>query len=242
MLITNAVLLNIFSKAGRLDARDAAAIADLPSREILIKRDMDVSPDGETVFVLLEGWVCGYKLLGDGERQICSIHIAGDVPDLRRLLLMSSDLEYRTLSHCRIGLVPAQLLRDFFGRSAAIPRAVLREVSISAGIAEEWVANIGGRRAISRVAHLLCELVCRLDAARGAAQSTYAIPLTQTDLGDATGLSTVHVNRVLQQLRGRRLLELNGGQLSILDRQRLAEVAGFNHKYLHIAGASLGWR
>ena len=117
-----------------------------------------------------------------------------------------------------------------------ISRALLREVSISAGIAEEWVANIGRRRAIMRVAHLLCELACRLDAAHGKPQKAYIIPLTQADLADATGLSTVHVNRVLQELRGRRLVEFNGGHLSIPDWGRLVEIAGFDQKYLHLDG------
>lgn len=238
MPITNDVISNIFSRAGELEDKEAAAIAGLPAREMSLKRDSDVSRDGDAVFVLLEGWVCGYKLLGDGQRQICSIHIPGDMPDLRRLLFPVGDLEYRALSSCRLGLVPAQPLRDLFRRSPAIARAILREMSIIATIAEEWVANVGRRRAIARIAHLLCELIYRIDAARGSAQSSYLVPLTQTDLGDATGLSTVHVNRVLQELRGKRVLEFTGGQLSIPDRRLLAEIAGFDRKYLHLEWAA----
>jgi CRP-like cAMP-binding protein len=231
---TNDILSNLFSRVGVLDDKDAAAIARLPSREIVLKRDSDVSMDGDWVFVLLDGWVCGYKLLSAGGRQICSIHIHGDAPHLGRLLPLDADLDYRTLSDCRLGLVPAQPLRDLFHRSVVISRAVLREISISACIAEEWIANIGRRRAIMRVAHLLCELACRLDAAHGKPQKAYIIPLTQADLADATGLSTVHVNRVLQELRGRRLVEFNGGHLSIPDWGRLVEVAAFDQKYLHL--------
>jgi len=230
------MISKIISRTGQLDDRDGAAITGLPCRELSLKRDSEVSRDGDTVFVLLEGWVCGYKLLGDGQRQICSIHIAGDMPDLRRLLFPAGDLEYRALSTCRLGLVPAQSLRDLFHRSPVIARAVLREVTITAGIAEEWVVNVGRRRAIERIAHLLCELISRIDAVRGIAQPAYHVPLTQSDLGDATGLSTVHVNRVLQELRSNRLLEFTGGQLSIPDRRLLVEIAGFDRKYLHLEG------
>lgn len=233
MLIAEDMLPKVLSGGQAL--QDWEASSSLGYYETVLRRDAAIPSEPDAVFVLLEGWACGYKILRDGERQICSIHVAGDGPDFRKLFLPAAELEFRTLTPCRTGIISAAGLRELCRQSDTVANAVVKHIAVSAAISEEWIANIGRRRAINRVAHLICELACRLDAARGASQSRYAIPLTQADLGDATGLSTVHVNRVLQELRARGLVEFAAGQLVIPDRRQLAQLAGFDPRYLHLA-------
>jgi len=198
-------------------------------------RDQPVTVDAETIFLVLEGWVCGYQIVGDGRRQINSFHVPGDIPNLSRLILPADRSQYIALNHCRLGLFPASSLREFGQKSRTISEAILAWIAQEAKIAQEWVTNLGGRKSVPRAAHLLCELSARIDAAAtGHEAATYTIPLTQTDLGDALGLSTVHTNRVLQELRGLRLIEFANGHLTIPDRKRLASLAAFDPGYLYL--------
>lgn len=232
MPTTNDVLLRALSARYSLEPWEQSALAALSSRELAIRRDAVVPDEGGMLFLVLEGWVCGYKILNSGERQICALHVDGDIPDFRRLVLPPAGLEYRSLTVCRIGLISAAAMRELCRKSPGVAHGVMRNLTVISTIAEEWIVNIGRRRAINRVAHLICELAVRLEAIKGSIQARYVIPLTQTDIGDATGLSAVHVNRVLQELRTKRLLEFRGGQFFILDRQRLIDLAGFDPEYL----------
>jgi CRP-like cAMP-binding protein len=228
---SNVVLLKLLAQPNGLDATAAAALSSLPCHELQLPRGAELPVDSNAIFIPLEGWLCGCKFLGDGNRQICSIHIPGDVLDFHSLLWPGSILKYFALTPCQLGLVPKADLLAACKESPALALAIFRESAKNAAILLEWIANIGSQRAIKKVAHLICELAFRLDAA-GNARTAYQIPLTQVDLGDATGMSAVHVNRVLQELRNATLLELAGQRIMIPDRQRLAEFAGFDPKYL----------
>ena len=211
----------------------------LAVRELSLRRDQAVPEQEENIFLLLEGWACGQKMLPEGERQICSIHLPGDIPNLLDLAIPRRDIEYRAIGPCRVLLTPVSAMRGICRLSAALSAGLWRNAAVHASIAEEWITNIGRRRAIHRIAHLFCELLARMDAQGAGARSSYEFPLTQNDIGDATGLSTVHVNRVLQELRGKNILELGSGSLVVPDRARLAVLAGFNPGYLHMAPADL---
>lgn len=228
---TNDVLLRVLSAGSMLDARERDAIAAMSSREAVLQRG-DPLPLADAIFVTLEGWVCGRKVLNDGEQQICALHMEGDTPDFRRLFCSRASLEYQALTPCRIGLASIAALRYLYNGFPGVANGVCRCTAIAANISDEWIANIGRRRAINRVAHLLCELIYRVDNINGAVQKDYTIPLTQIELGEATGLSTVYVNRVLQELRRQHVLAFHGGNLVIFDRQRLADMAGFDPTYL----------
>ena len=234
MPLTNDILLRKFKQSSRLEEWEAAVLAGLPGHGAVIARDQPVELEADTVFLVLEGWVCGYQLVADGRRQINSLHLAGDIPNLSRVVLPDHATQYAALNHCRLGLFRASDLREHCQKSHALSEAVSRALAIEAKIAQQWVANLGGRKSVARMAHLLCELAARIDAAGTRREPSYLIPLTQTDLGDALGLSTVHTNRVLQELRTQRLIEFSNGHLTIPDRERLASLAGFDPGYLHL--------
>jgi CRP-like cAMP-binding protein len=233
MPITNDILLEALSVHGRFHAQDSHALASLACRGVSLPRDAVVRLDDDATFVVVDGWIAGAKIGDSGERQICAIHIEGDLVDVRRLFVPTHELEYRALSAARVAHVSSSALRDLCRTSFAITCATLRSIAVAAAVSEEWVVNIGRRRALHRVAHLICELISRIEYAAGGAEPRYAFPLTQVDLGDATGISAVHVNRVLQELRGRQFLEFRGGQLTVLDREGLATLAEFDPGYLY---------
>ena len=233
--LTNEALLKKLKRSSRLEEWEVAFVAGLPVHDVAILRDQPVALDADMVFLVLEGWVCGHQIVGDGRRQINSFHLSGDVPNLGRLILPTDTSQYAALSSCRLGLLPAPALRELCRKSPAICQAVCGNLAIEAEIAQQWIANLGGRKSVARMAHLLCELTARMDDALPRYdRSSYAFPLTQADLGDALGLSTVHTNRVLQELRISRLIELSNGHLAIPDRERLAIAAGFDPAYLHL--------
>ena len=240
--LTNEALLGKLRQNLRLEAWEEALVAALPAHDAVMVRDQPVMLDADTVFLVLDGWLCGYQMAGDGERQIKSFHLTGDIPNVSRLILPGYASQYTALSPCHLALFRASALKEVCQKSVAITGYVSRLLAIEARIAQEWIVNLAGRKSVARAAHLLCELAVRLDAAvpkqasspGQAPNSGYVIPLTQTDLGDALGLSTVHTNRVLQELRAQHLIAFAAGHLAIPDRERLAAVAGFDPAYLHL--------
>lgn len=232
MLTTNSVLARNFARGGQLEDGLAGSLASLSCREIYLERGAQIAPGEETVFAVLGGWVCGQQRVMTNKRQICSLHIIGDIPDLRKMLIHAKNLEYQAMTPCRVSLIPVPTLHEMSRHYASVAKALEKDVARASIIAEEWIANMGARRAVCRVAHLFCELAHRLDTAMGSAQPNYSIPLTQCEIGNATGITPVHVNRVLQILRGTGLLQYANGRLVILDKQGLMELADFDPAYL----------
>ena len=202
----------------------------LPSGTDLI-REGD-RPEG--LFVLLDGFACRYKLRENGARQIMSFLLPGDLCDLDGSLLQRMDHGIGTLSTCSVGRLPPEQVRELqrhpsFGRTLRM--AALTEEAIQ----REWIVNIGRRSAVERLAHLLCELLVRLRAVGLASGNSFDLPITQIDLADTTGMTSVHVNRSLGELRRLGLIERKGKRLTILDLPRLMDVAEFQADYLHLA-------
>jgi CRP-like cAMP-binding protein len=184
--------------------------------------------------LLLEGFLCRYKLTDDGKRQILSFHIAGDIPDLQSLYLDVMDHSMGTLARSTLAFLPHDTVRDLIRRCPRIGDAFWRETLIDASIFREWVINLGRREAYARMAHLLCEIYLRLKSMGLANGHAYELPLTQAELGDALGASTVHVNRTLQDLRGEGLITFEAGSVTVLDWRRLKEAGEFDPTYLHL--------
>jgi len=184
--------------------------------------------------LLLEGFLCRYKLTHDGKRQILSFHVPGDIPDLQSLHLDVMDHSMGTLARSKLVFLPHDTVRDLIGRCPRIGDAFWRETLIDASIFREWMVGLGRREAYGRVAHLLCELYVRLRSVGLTNGHAYDLPLTQAELGDALGISTVHVNRTLQDLRGERLITLHAGSVAVLDWDRLKEAGEFDPTYLHL--------
>lgn len=203
-----------------------------PRKSIVHEGD---EPSG--VAVLLQGWACRYKVLADGRRQIVSLLLPGDMCDPHTFLLPAMDHSLGTLTAAVLARVPGPAIRAMVADSPAIAEALNWEMLTCGEIQREWTVSLGRRTAAERIAHLFCELSLRLRVADPDGGADFDFPLTQTDLADAMGLSTVHVNRVMQELRARGVVELRGKRLGIPDRGALESLAMFDPRYLHLRPA-----
>ena len=188
--------------------------------------------------LVLEGFVYRYKLTEEGKRQIFSFHIPGDIPDLQSLHIDVMDHSLGTLSPCKVMYVPHEIVCDLMRRCPRIGDAFWRDTLIDAAVFREWILSLGRREAYGRMAHLLCEFYVRLRAVGLTNGDVCDMPFTQVELADATGVTNVHANRILQELRGEGLITLRAGSLTVLDWERLKEAGEFDPAYLHLKKAA----
>ena len=220
-----------------LSDEERRALRDVPVQVQMVKADQDIVRIGDRpsqCCLLVEGYTCVYKLTAEGKRQIMALHVPGDMPDLQSLHLRVMDISIATMSPCTVGFIQHEDLRRVCERYARITGAFWRETLVDASIFREWLLNIGRREAYTRMAHLLCEFQVKLKAVGLAKDGTFDLPITQVELADAIGVSAVHVNRVLQELRSAGLILSKGTQITIPDWERLKEVAEFDPLYLHL--------
>jgi CRP-like cAMP-binding protein len=181
---------------------------------------------------LLSGFAFRHKIVGDGGRQIVSLHIPGEALDFQGLFLDCSDHNVQTLTATTLAQVPMAAIGQLMSERVAVARAMLTEVMVEGSISREWMARIGRRDARTRLAHLLCEFACRLDA-QGLQDTTYEIPMTQEQFGEALGLTGIHVNRSIRLLESEGLIRRNKRTMRFPDIGRLRKVADFSTRYLH---------
>ena len=226
------------SRAARLSASDRAMLTRAASERVrkFVSR-VDITTEGDRprdVHLILSGWACRYKQLADGRRQIVSFFLPGDMCDLNLFILKEMDHSIGSITPVTI----ADLSREFFDEiSAGYPRiatALWWETLVNAAIQREWTMNLGQRTASERMAHLLCEIFFRLGLGGLTDDTSCDFPLTHADLADATGLSKVHVNRTLQELRTAGLIVLKGKTLTVPSLERLMDTGLFNPNYLHM--------
>ena len=184
--------------------------------------------------LLIAGWACRYRDLYNGQRQITELHVAGDFADLHSFTLKHLDHNIMTLTPTRVAIVPHDNLREITNSYPHLTRLYWFSTNLDAAIHREWALSLGRRTAIARLAALFCELRLRLGVVGLADDAGYDLPLTQTDLAECLGLTNVHVNRTLRELREQGLVELQGGRLRILDLARLERVAEFDPTYLYL--------
>ncbi|HYJ81638.1 MAG TPA: Crp/Fnr family transcriptional regulator [Allosphingosinicella sp.] len=184
--------------------------------------------------LLVEGIMCRYKDLADGQRQIMELHVAGDFVDLHGFLLKRLDHNVGAMTAIRVANVPHDALRGITETHPHLGRMLWFSTLLDAAIHREKILSIGRRSALARIAHIFCELLVRLRIAGLANESGYALPLTQADLADVTGLTSVHVNRMLKKLRDDDLLTFRGGKVVVGDWERLQRIAEFDPTYLHL--------
>ncbi|MFC0408824.1 Crp/Fnr family transcriptional regulator [Roseomonas elaeocarpi] len=197
----------------------------------------DVISEGEVprdVNLILSGWACRYKQLEDGRRQILAFFLPGDICDLNVYILREMDHSVAALTPLVVGELPRDALEEVMQRHPRIAKALWWETLVNAATQREWTVSLGKRSAFERMSHLFCELFFRLRAIGFTSESQCELPLTQAELADATGLSAVHVNRTLQELRGAGLIQLKDRVLRIPDLRALKEAALFNPNYLHL--------
>jgi CRP-like cAMP-binding protein len=186
------------------------------------------------VNLILGGWACRYKTLEDGRRQITAYFLPGDTSDLNAMLLKRWDHSIGAVSPVLLAEIPRESLRQLSEESPRIERALWWSALVAGAVEREWIVSLGQRTAFERLGHLFCELFLRLRAVGLVEDTSYEWPLTQAELGETTGLSTVHVNRTLQDMRAQGLIALSGRKLAILDLERLKDASLFNPQYLHL--------
>lgn len=219
-----------------LSRDELACLAELQSRRRTVTALTEIVHEGQTnhrAWILQEGWANCYKLVPDGGRQIISFPLPGDFMGLRSVLLRTSDHSFASLTDAVISEVSRQRMEEVFQTFPRLASAILWAASRDEAMVVEHLVNIGRRSAIERLAHLFLELGERLKLAGLVSSTEFACPLNQYVLADALGLSAIHVNRVLRQLRERELITVKAHQVIIHDLDGLRELAGYDSAYLN---------
>ena len=233
-----APMIDKLAKQSPLGPADIDALLALPYRlgsaapGSYIVREGDKA---EYCVLLLSGFVYRCKVTGDGARQIFSIHLRGDLVDLQNSLLEQADHSVQAMTSVDIAYIPIRAILDVAQAHPAIAIALWRDTLLDAAIFREWILNVGQRNSRQRISHLMCELALRQEAAGLVKGPDYVWPITQEQLGDATGLTAVHVNRTLQSMRSDGLIGSDKRTLRIVDWRRLQVEGDFSPAYLHQA-------
>jgi CRP-like cAMP-binding protein len=226
-----------------LQEGEREALEELTRNSKPISAHTDLIREGDPtdgVYLIMTGWACRYKILPDGERQIMAYFIAGDLCDQRIFVLKRMDHSIGTVTPVAVAVITAQTIIDITDRYPRIARALWWSTLVDEAITREWMVNVGQREALERVGHLICEMFVRLRAVGLVENLRFDFPVTQTELADTVGLSTVHANRTLQELRADGLISWKGRRLTILDLNRLTEQSMFNSNYLHLEHEGYG--
>lgn len=220
------------------DVLEAAVdrVETLPTRTIVIRRGERVRQS----ILLLDGAVCRYMDARDGYRQLVAFQVPGDFVDLHGYPLGALDHDVATLAPSRIAMVPHARLDAIVAEHPRLARILWRSTLLDAALHREWIFRLGRLNAIGRVAHFLCETSARMAAVGRVTDGAFALPLTQQDLGEACGLTSVHVNRTLRRLREDGLMDMARGQVRILNLPRMARVSEFEPNYLYLDDAGEG--
>jgi CRP-like cAMP-binding protein len=185
--------------------------------------------------LMLSGFSVRHKIVAGGFRQIVAIHMKGEMVDLQNSLLGTADHSVQMLTAGKVVMIPREEVERIAFEHPAVGKAMWIDTLVDASIFREWIANVGRRDARTRIAHVLCEFALRLKLAGLGEQSGYELPMTQEQLGDATGLTSVHVNRTLKALESERLIErLRPRSVTIGDWKKLADTGDFDSRYLHL--------
>src|SRR3954471_3320355 len=225
-----------------LSEDERRAIRNLPLTLREFRADQDIVSEGDRPWqccLVLEGLLYRYKVLPDGTRQILSFHVPGDIPDLQSLHLSVMDHALAPVAAAKVALIPHDPLRGLCHSQPRVADIFWRDTLIDAAIFREWIVNVGGREAYGRIAHVICEVFLKLNAVGLATGNSFEFPVTQSKMGDSTGLSTVHVNRSLMALRADRLITLERGRCTIDNWEGLKQAAMFDPTYLHLQGPSV---
>ena len=185
--------------------------------------------------VLASGYAYRHKTARNGGRQIVSLHLPGEILDLQHLYLDVADHSVQTLTQCHVATVPRSAFRALVAERPAIAHAIFVNVLVEGSIFREWLLNIGQRDARQRVAHLLCEFAVRLDKQGMVPHESYRLPMTQEQLGDALGLTTVHVNRTLRTLVEEGMITHSRRSIGFASWEALKKASDFDDHYLHLS-------
>jgi CRP-like cAMP-binding protein len=233
-----ALLIRKLERLAKLNDDDRNAISTLPFNIAEAAAGTHLVREGDRptdCCLLLKGYACRYKLTSQGGRQIVSFHIPGDMLDLQHLMLTRADHSVSTITNATVAWVSVASLRHLLETRPAVNEALWRDALIDASIFREWVLNVGRRDGKSRVAHMLCEFAARREAVGLGSIERFELPMSQDEIADATGMTPIHVNRMLQALAEDGVIARNKRHVHILDWDGLKHAADFDPAYLHAA-------
>lgn len=232
------MLVRKLARHTNLGSADRVAVGALIGHNVRALRHralIDRDGGSGAIHVVLSGWACRFAMLPSGRRRILAFYLPGEICDFDLFTTRQVDQPIAAIGVARVAAIDRHALRQAMIRQPQIERAFWSEAALDMAIQRSWTINVGHRAADRRLAHLLCELHVRLAASGASGQAGTAFPLTQADLGDACGLTSIHTNRAIQELRRAGLLDLSGGTLWIHDWAGLCAMASFDPSYLTVA-------
>ena len=219
----------------KLSPDELTCLFEIQAKPEKIEAHTDIVHEGQTghcAYILQSGWAYCYKLLPDGGRQVITFSLPGDFMGLRSVLLRTSDHSFASLSDLTISAIAVPRMIRVFSEFPRLAAALLWAVSRDEAVMVEHLVGVGRRSAIERVAHFFLELGQRLELVGMASDTKFECPLNQYLLADALGLTAIHINRVLRQLREQNLITLKAHHVVIDDVNGLKKLAGFDSAYL----------
>ena len=237
MTIAIDLLCRALSRRDELGEDDRQTLSSLVQRPARYAKGAEIIAEGSrpTASCLLQsGWAARALHMASGSRQITALHVPGDFVDLHGFLLKRMDHSIVALSDCTVVFVPHANLQAITERAPHLTRLLWLATTIDAAVQRKMTALIGRHTPVQRLCHLFCELYLRLDVVDLAIGGRFRFPLTQTELADILGLSVVHTNRTVQDLRATNLVVWNGPEVFIPNFAKLAEFAEFDPAYLNL--------
>ena len=224
------------ARGGEFDEQDCAVLERMTRGAAQVPADRQLQSEGDppqVLHIVLDGLACRYKILPDGRRQILAFLVPGDPCDFSVFLLPQFDHNLATLAPSVVASVPRQEIEAALAERPALARAFAFSTVLDMSVLREWLVNVGRRNAYERMAHLLWEMYLRHALVGKVSEDAFHLPLTQADLADALGLSTVYVNKTITRLRSSGIIETDRRQIRILKPDELSAIAGFDCSYLH---------
>ena len=214
---------------------DKAVLDSLEIHRRVFMKGCDIIHEGQQLqnaYILCTGWACSYKLMRNGTRQVINFYVPGDLIGIRRLLLPDSDDNLCAITRVELGEINVKDLAEAFHGDGRLVMSILWSTLRDEAILVQHLVDVGRRRPIDRVAHFFLELGSRLSLVGLSTKTAYQCPLTQSLIADALGLTAVHFNRVLRQLRELNAMTFHEGWVELLDLKRLERLADFDSSYL----------
>lgn len=236
-MVQTSAFLRSLERRDSLSDDEIKIISELPSRPAVFAAGEEIVVEGSRLkesCLVTAGFAARSQSLRSGERQITAVHVPGDFVDLHSMLLLVMDHSVVALGPCKVAFVPHEAIKVVTETKPHLARMFWLSTVIDGAIQRTWITCLGRRSAEQHLAHLICELYVRLEVAGAASGFIFEFPVTQAQLGDVLGLSVVHVNRKLQDLRAAGLVEWRDGKVKIRDFERLAQMSEFDPTYLSL--------
>ncbi|MEP9388357.1 Crp/Fnr family transcriptional regulator [Mesorhizobium sp. KR9-304] len=240
-MVQTAAFLRSLERRDSLSDDEIRIISELPGRPAVFAAGEEFVIEGSRPresCLVTAGFAARSQSLRSGERQITAVHVPGDFVDLHSMMLKVMDHSVIALGACKVAFVPHEKIKEVTETNPHLARMFWLSTTIDGAIQRTWITCLGRRSAEQHLAHLICELYVRLEVAGVASDNGFEFPVTQAQLGDVLGLSVVHVNRKLQELRAAGLVEWRDGKVKIRDFERLAELSEFDPTYLSLTRES----